>query len=108
MSEFDPDRIRERLQEVGEEWADRDAAANLLEETKGSLLAELMNTASGASETERKRIAQADPAYKLHITNMVTARKEANRAKVTYDTGKMWADLKRSSESTRRAEINLR
>ena len=108
MSEFDPDRIRERLQEVGEEWADRDAAANLLEETKGSLLAELMNTASGDSESERKRIAQADPAYKLHITNMVAARKEANRAKVRYDTGKMWVELRRTQESTRRAEINLR
>ena len=108
MSEFDPDRIRERLAEVGEDWADKDAAANLLEETKSTLLAELMNTAKDASEAERKRIAQADPAYRLHLTNMVAARKEANRAKIRYETGKMWAELKRSQESTRRAEASIR
>jgi hypothetical protein len=108
VSEFDPDKIRERLAQVGEEWADKDAAANLLEETKNSLLAELMNTANASSEAERKRIAQADPAFKLHLANMVTARKEANRARVRYETGKMWAELKRSVESTKRAELQIR
>jgi hypothetical protein len=108
MSEFDPDKIRERLAQVGEEWADKDAAANLLEETKNSLLAELMNTANASSEAERKRIAQADPAFKLHLANMVTARKEANRARVRYETGKMWAELKRSQESTIREQMRIR
>jgi hypothetical protein len=108
MSEFDPDKIRERLAQVGEEWADKDAAANLLEETKNSLLAELMNTANASSEAERKRIAQADPAFKLHLANMVSARKEANRARVRYETGKMWAELKRSQESTIREQMRIR
>jgi hypothetical protein len=108
MSDFDPDRIRERLAKVGEEWADADAAANLLEETKNSVLSELMNTANASSEAERKRIAQADPAFKLHLANMVNARKEANRARVRYETGKMWAELKRSVESTKRAELQIR
>jgi hypothetical protein len=108
VSDFDPDRIRERLAQVGEEWADADAAANLLEETKNSVLSELMNTANASSEAERKRIAQADPAFKLHLANMVTARKEANRARVRYETGKMWADLRRSQESTKREEMRIR
>jgi hypothetical protein len=108
VSDFDPDKIRERLAQVGEEWADKDAAANLLEETKNSLLAELMNTANATSEAERKRIAQADPAFKLHLANMVSARKEANRARVRYETGKMWAELRRSQESTKREEMRIR
>jgi hypothetical protein len=108
VSDFNPDAIRARLNEVGEEWADKDAAANLLEETKNSLLAELMNTANASSEAERKRIAQADPAFKLHLANMVTARKEANRARVRYETGKMWAELKRSQESTIREQMRIR
>lgn len=107
MFEFDPDRIRERLSEVGEDWADKDAAASLLEETKKTLLAELMVGLDG-SKTDREMKALADPTYRLHITNMVTARKEANRARVRYETGKMWAELKRSQESTRRAEANIR
>jgi hypothetical protein len=107
MSDFDPDRIRARLSEVGEEWAELDAAANLLEETKKSVLSELKLRSEG-SDAARETQALADPAYRLHITQMITARKEANKAKVRYDTGKMWAELRRSQESTKRAEMGMR
>ena len=108
MIDFDPDKIRERLAEVGEEWADKDAAANLLEETKSVLLAELMLAADGTSKADREMHAKANAAYRLHITNMVTARKDANRARVRFETGKMWAELRRSQESTRREEMRIR
>lgn len=108
MSDFDPDRIRARLAEVGEEWAEMDAAANLLEETKKSILAELFLKADGSSVTAKENVALADPAYRLHIASMVTARKEANKAKVRWETGKMWAELRRSQESTKRAEMGMR
>lgn len=105
MRGIDPDEIYERLRLAGEEWADKDAAANALEETKATLLAELANQADASSEAAKKNIALADPVYKLHLTNMVTARKEANRAKVRYETGRIWAELKRTQESTKRAEM---
>jgi hypothetical protein len=106
--DFDPDRIRERLCEVGEEWAELDAAANLLEETKKTVLAELMLKAEGGTMAARESAALSDPAYRLHLAKMVSARKDANKAKVRYDTGKMWAELRRSQESTRRAEMGMR
>lgn len=93
---------------AGEEWSDKDAAANALEETKGSVLAELTNQAEGSSEAQKKSLALADPAFKLHLTRMVDARKEANRAKVRYETGKIWAELVRTRESTKRAEMSQR
>jgi hypothetical protein len=105
---FNPDEIHERLRIAGEDWADKDAAANALEETKSSLLAELSNTANGSSEAAKKNIALADPAYRLHITNMVTARKEANRAKVRYETGKVWAELMRTKSANMREELRNR
>jgi hypothetical protein len=111
MIDFDPDRIRERLCEVGEEWAELDAAANLLEETKKTVLAELMQTHRSdgvTSHAQCEALALADPAYRLHLAKMVAARKDANKAKVRYDTGKMWAELRRSQESTRRAEMGMR
>jgi hypothetical protein len=108
MTDFDPDRIRSRLAEVGEEWAELDAAANLLEETKKSVLAELMLSAEGGTSAAKEMQALAAPAYRLHLANMVAARKEANKAKVRYDTGKMWAELRRSQESTKRAEMGMR
>lgn len=107
MSDFDPDRMYRQLAESGEDWADKQAAAELLEETKKSVLAELMSDLQG-SGTERERIALADPVYKLHLKNMVAARKEANRARVKYDSMKVLAEMRRTQESTRRAEINLR
>jgi hypothetical protein len=106
MKHFSPDEIHERLRLAGEEWADKDAAASALEETRKTLLAELfLNAAPSTTVKESEMRALADPAYKLHTTNMVAARKEANRAKVRYETARVWAELRRSLESTRRAEM---
>lgn len=107
MSDFDPDRIYKQLADAGEDWADKQAAAELLEETKKTVLAELKNKEHGTQDA-RESAALASPTYKLHVTNMVTARKEANRAKVKYDSMKVLAEMRRTQESTRRAEIGIR
>ena len=107
MSDFSPDGIYRSLLEAGEDWVDKDAAANLLEETKKTVLAELMRGFQGSS-AERERNALADAAYKLHLTNMSAARREANRAKVKYDSMKVLAELRRTQESTRRIEAYQR
>ncbi len=103
---FNPNEIAERMRLAGEEWADLDAAANMLEESRKSVLAELMNQCEG-SMASRESEALANPAYKLHITNMVTARKDANRARVKFDTAKAWVELVRTSEATKRAEMKV-
>ena len=107
MSDFDPDKIYRQLIECGESWVDTNAAAELLEETRKTVLAELMNKEHG-SQNAKESAALANPAYKLHLVNMVTARKEANRAKVRYDSMKVLAEMRRTQESTRRAEIGIR
>lgn len=107
MSDFNPEAIYQKLNETGGAWVDKNAAAELLEETKKTVLAELMNGLVGP-KTEREAKALADPAYRLHLTNMVTARKEANRARVKYDSMKVLAEMRRTQESTRRAEANIR
>lgn len=108
MSDFDPNRIYHEIVTAGEDWSDKDAAANLLEETKKSVLAELVNSSEGGSMAAKESNALADPAFKLHITKMVAARKEANRAKVKYDAVRVLAEMRRTQESTRRAEANIR
>lgn len=105
--DFEPEAIYQKLAEAGEEWADKDAAANILEETKKTLLAELMTGFQG-SNAERERCALADTTYKHHLKTMTAARKEANKAKVRYDSMRVLAELRRTQESTRRAEANLR
>lgn len=105
---INPDEILERLRIAGEEWCDRDAAANVLEETKKSVLAELLLQAEAGTVAEREARALSNPTFKLHLANMVTARKEANRARVRYDTGRIWAELVRTRESSKRAEMSQR
>lgn len=107
MSDFDPDKIYHELVTAGEDWADKDAAAYLLEKTEKSLLAEIMNEQHG-SNAERERIARADPVFKLHVKNMAMAVKEANRAKVKYDSMKTLSELRRTQQSNLRAEMNIR
>lgn len=107
MSDFNPDGIYRSLLEAGEDWTDKESAADLLEETKKTVLAELMQNYQG-STAERERNALADPAYKLHVANMSAARREANRAKVRYDSMKVLAELRRTQESTRRIEAYQR
>jgi hypothetical protein len=106
MNEFDPDRIYANIIAAGDEWADKEAAADLLEETKKTVLAELVNKGEG-SVSAREYEAFASPVYKLHLTNMVIARKEANKARMRYDAVKVLAEMRRSQESTRRAEMRL-
>jgi len=124
--EFSPDKIFLGLTERGHAWADKEAAAELLEETKKTVLAELtikysapvgekvaseVGVASGIrtpSRIEAEQKALASPEYREHIVAMNSARRAANRARVDYDCGKTLAELKRSQESTKRAEMNLR
>lgn len=107
MNDFAPEAIYKQLLQAGEDWADKEAGADVLEETKKTVLAELMNGLDG-SASERERRALADPAFRLHLTNMTTARKEANRARVRYDACKVLAELRRTQESTRRVEAYQR
>ena len=107
MTEFDPERIYHQIVEAGEDWVDKNAAAEALEEIKKTILAELMAGFTG-SNAEKEKQALAAAEYKLHLTRMVAARKEANRARVRYDAVRVLAEMRRTQESTRRAEANIR
>lgn len=105
---MDADQIYAAIAKAGEEWADMDAAASLLEETRKSVLAKLMNESQAASIAAKEMYALADEEYRKHIATMVTARKAANKARVRYDSARILAELRRSEESTRRAEMTMR
>lgn len=105
---MDAEKIYDSLVKAGEDWADADAAATLLEETKKSVLAKLMNDAPHASIAGKEMLALGTIEYTAHIEGMVRARKAANKARVRYDSAKVLAELRRSEESTRRAELTMR
>ena len=105
---MDSERIYESIIKAGEDWADAEGAASLLEETRKSVLAKLMAESAIASLGGKEMMALADPEYRQFVEGMVHARKFANKARVRYDSAKVLAELRRSEESTRRAEMTLR
>ena len=107
LSQHHPDRLHARIVELGEAWADADAAAALLEETKKVVAARLFLNAAGKSVAEREAMALASDDYRQHIASMVEARRVAQRAKVKYDGSKTWVDMVRSLESTERTRMQL-
>lgn len=107
---FDPDVIAHELERTGHDWADKNAAASLLEGTEKSILAEVTADARPAckSQAEAETMARASMKYRNHIMEMVGARKLANRAKVSYDAMKVRIELVRTAAATERAAMNLR
>ncbi len=99
---YSPDQIEERLRLAGEEWAEKNAAAELLEETKRIVFSKLCNTFNLTSEAAKEKKAYAHPDFEEHIKNMIEARRVANKARVKFDSGRIWVDLLRSKEATER------
>lgn len=102
------DALAASICKAGETWADAEAAAQLLEETKKSVLAKAMNEAPAQSIAAKEMLALASEEYQAFVAGMVKARAAANKARVRYDSAKILAELRRSQESTRRAEAQIR
>lgn len=115
---MEPTAITTLVADAGAEYFQNDAAASVLEESKKSVLAKLVleymetrvaGTAGGApkaiSFAQAEQRALADPSYEAHIDMMVAARKNANLSRVRYDMGRMYLELQRSANATRRQEM---
>lgn len=104
------EKVAHNMALLGHEWADRECAASLLEETRKSVRAQLavefLKDAGSAAKAEL--MAEADDKYVDHLNKMVAARKAANIARVNFDAHKAWIELVRSAEASRRAEMNIR
>lgn len=100
---INPHDLHRRLVDTGEAWADAQAAAELLEETRKVVIAQLMADSPEHSATAKEAWALRQEAYQKHITGMVQARKAANRAKVQYESAKVFCELLRTQNANERA-----
>jgi hypothetical protein len=105
LEDREPNELVSEVEQLGIEWANADEAANLLEETKKTLLAQytvLYQKGTGAagakpvSMANAEALAMADARYHAHIETMVKARTQANRLRVRYDSGRIKIELLRS------------
>jgi hypothetical protein len=92
----------------GQEWAEADGQARLLEETKAPLLAQIAQEHAKESAAKADQLAKADERYTVHLMGMVEARTRANKAKIKYDTYRAYVEMLRTNASTDRAMMQLR
>ena len=107
--DFDPIALAQKLLEHGAAWADKNAGADLLEETRRTLRSQIAMKflPDAGSVAKAEMMAEATVEYIEHVKAMVEARRLANRARAQYDTDRAFIEMIRSQESTKRAEMNL-
>ena len=106
--DYDPNKIMAKVVEYGNEWADKQEAADLLDEEKKNVLARLkLSFKSEKSDAAKETLARAENEWTSYIVEMCKAKKEATKAKVRYDAAKSWADGLRTKAANLRAEMKL-
>jgi hypothetical protein len=103
----DANELYHKLTQAGDDWADKQASYNVLDDTKNAVLAQLMLKSNATSVAAKEIEAKASKEYTDHVKHTQEAMKLALKAKVNYESIKIWIDLKRSEEATRRAEMKL-
>ena len=104
------DEIYKTVLTAGEEWADKKAAYETLDDCSKSVLADLTTDylpPACASKSEAETRALASKQYKEHLASKSAARRAWLVAEVRYKGLVMLAELRRSEESTRRQEMKL-
>lgn len=105
---LDGSRAYAELIETGTTWADAEAAASLLEETKKSVLSDLrLRFVDEKTESAREARALAHEDYRDHLTKMVEARHAAHLARVRYDAIRALIDMRRTEAATLREQARL-
>src|SRR5574338_1550547 len=103
MDEFNPDAIYREVTTAGEDWADKKAAYEALDDATKSVLADIQSgyMDGKTSKAEAEMRALSSRAYRDHLADVSKARKARLLAQVRYESIKMLAEFRRSQESTK-------
>lgn len=97
----------QRYAEAGHDWADKEAAAQILEDTKSATMAQWQAELGDIPVNRAEQIVKATPKWKEYVKNCVEARRQANLAKVKLEVIRMeWAEWN-NSEANARQEMKM-
>lgn len=101
----------EQYRIVSKQWADAEAAASLLEDTKSAMLStkirQLIETEPGIALNRAEAEVKASAEWREWIESMIEARKKANLLKVQLEYLRMKHSEWQSLEASKRAEMRL-
>lgn len=102
-----PKPISTSWYEAATQWAELEAAANLLEETRSAVLAQMMARCGDVPVSRAEQMTKASPEWEMHVKGVVAARTAANKAKIKVDFWKMRFWEHQSQSATERLEAKL-
>jgi|SRR5882724_415258 len=101
----------EKYYEAASEWANCDAAASLLEETRSAVLSdmvtEMLSKNISMAVNRAEALVKSSSRWRAFVTDMVELRRKANMAKVTTEYIRMRHSEEMSQEATHRAGLRL-
>jgi len=109
--QLDAEELYHELRRRGDRWADANSAYQALDDVTKSVLAECEIEARNEDTTTQAAIERAgrvSPKYRQHLAALGEARRDANKARVSYDVYQAYIELMRSKAANERAEANLR
>ena len=92
---------------AGEDWADKEAAASLLEDTKSSVMAQRQTACGDIPVNRAEQIVKASSDWIDHLEKINEARRLANLAKVNLEVIRMKYMEQQSKEANNRTEARL-
>lgn len=99
--------ISEQFRIVAKAWADLDAAANLLEETKSAVLAQKMLALGDMPVSKAEMQVKGSQDWFDHVSSICEARKQANLKRVQLDYLRMKAAEWQALNANARHELRL-
>jgi hypothetical protein len=107
--DFNPETLSSQYGEYGDRWADCKAAAEILSRSAKALRAKiaLEKFPSAGSAAKAELMADASEEYNDQCKLAIDAQKQENLAWIRFEQIKVYIDLIRSQESTRREEMRL-
>lgn len=108
MSDWDDNRpISELYHEAGMDWADKDAASSLLEDTKSAFLSQWCAELGDIPVNRAEQIVKGSDRWMDHMEKIAKAKLAANKAKVRLESIKMRAMEWQAKEANARMEMRL-
>lgn len=95
----------EQYRIAGEDWADKEAAAQLLEDTKSATLAQWIAELGDIPVNRAENIIKAEDRWTELIEDIVAARKAANLAKVNLKVAEMRYYENQAHQANTRTEL---
>ncbi len=97
----------DKYRRLGEDWADKEAAAQLLEDTKSAVMAQRQAALGDMPVNRAEQVVKASSDWYEHVTKIVEARKAANLAKVQLEAIKIQYNEWNNAEANARTEKRM-